>query len=212
MRGIVPAELLLVSVSGSSLTYQNVAAMPTRSSRDAATASSVGDRGGSLDLLPRTQVVRFSFDELRRLAEPEAINTYAALTPVSTICQRSGDGSGSLSRRTRRFRPRSPTRTVATDPRMSEPSRPTRAAISRGAPEEERTIEARIMRWGETRTATGLSGSPAARSGERIRVPSLEAIGAHGQEPGVRLVGRGPRSRSATTRLRRVPRRQDTRR
>jgi HK97 family phage portal protein len=79
MFGIVPAELLLVAISGSSLTYQNVSGMLDTLIRVTVqpTYLSAIEEGLS-DLLPRTQVVRFSFDELYRLREPEAINTYAA--------------------------------------------------------------------------------------------------------------------------------------
>jgi HK97 family phage portal protein len=79
MFGIVPAELLLVSLNSSSLTYQNVAAMLdtlVRVTLQPAYLSPIEE--GLSDLLPRTQVIRFSFDELRRLAEPEAVATYAA--------------------------------------------------------------------------------------------------------------------------------------
>jgi HK97 family phage portal protein len=79
MFGIVPAELLLVTLAGSSLTYQNVAAMLDTFVRVTLQPTYLSPiEEGLSDLLPRTQVVRFSFDELRRLAEPEAINTYAA--------------------------------------------------------------------------------------------------------------------------------------
>jgi HK97 family phage portal protein len=77
--GIVPAELLLVSLTSSSLTYQNVQDMLDTLVRVTLQPTYLSPIEESLsDLLPRTQVVRFSFDELRRLAEPQAITTYAA--------------------------------------------------------------------------------------------------------------------------------------
>ena len=79
MFGIVPAELLLVTLTSSSLTYQNVAAMLDTLVRVTLQPTYLSPiEEGLSDLLPRTQVVRFSFDELRRLAEPEAVQTYAA--------------------------------------------------------------------------------------------------------------------------------------
>lgn len=77
--GIVPAELLLVYVSGSSLTYQNVAAMLDTFVRVTVQPQYLSPIEEALsDLVPRTQVVRFSFDELFRLAEPDRIGTEAA--------------------------------------------------------------------------------------------------------------------------------------
>jgi HK97 family phage portal protein len=79
MFGIVPAELLLVELASSTLTYQNVEQMLDTLVRVTLQPVYLSPIEESLsDLLPRTQVVRFSFDELRRLAEPEAITTYAA--------------------------------------------------------------------------------------------------------------------------------------
>jgi hypothetical protein len=79
MFGIVPAELLLVALAGSSLTYQNVVGMLDTLVRVTLQPTYLSPiEEGLSDLLPRTQVVRFSFDELRRLAEPDAIATYAA--------------------------------------------------------------------------------------------------------------------------------------
>jgi HK97 family phage portal protein len=79
MFGIVPAELLLVTVNGSSLTYQNVTGMLDTLIKVTLQPLYVSPiEEGLSDLLPRTQVIRFSYDELRRLAEPEAVNTYAA--------------------------------------------------------------------------------------------------------------------------------------
>lgn len=75
--GIVPPELLLLALTGSSLTYQNVSAMLDTLVRVTVQPLYLSPIEESLsDLLPRTQVVRFSVDELRRLAEPDAINTY----------------------------------------------------------------------------------------------------------------------------------------
>lgn len=77
--GIVPAELLLVALAGSSLTYQNVTGMLDTLVRVTVQPTYLSPIEEALsDLLPRTQVVRFSFNELYRLAEPQAIETYAA--------------------------------------------------------------------------------------------------------------------------------------
>lgn len=76
--GIVPAELLLVALAGSSMTYQNVAQM-----LDTFVRVTVGPKYLALieesfgDLLPRSQAVRFSTSELFRLAEAERITTEA---------------------------------------------------------------------------------------------------------------------------------------
>jgi HK97 family phage portal protein len=76
--GIVPAELLLVSLSGSSLTYQNVSAMLKTLVDTTVTPLYLSPiEEGLSDLLPRTQVIRFSTEGLYRLAEPEAITTMA---------------------------------------------------------------------------------------------------------------------------------------
>lgn len=76
--GIVPAELLLITLASSSLTYQNVAQM-----LDTFVRVTVGPKYLALieesfgDLLPRSQAVRFSTSELFRLAESERIATEA---------------------------------------------------------------------------------------------------------------------------------------
>lgn len=64
------------------------------------------------------------------------------------------------------------------------------------ASEDERIIEARLLGWGEV--ATPVTGGRyrvhrGALRGVRPEDVGLEAIGAHGNDPGVRLVGRGVR-------------------
>jgi phage portal protein BeeE len=72
--GIVPAELLLVAVDGSSVTYQNIAGMLDTLVRVTVAPAYLAPIEEALgDLLPRTQVVRFSLTELERLAEAERI-------------------------------------------------------------------------------------------------------------------------------------------
>jgi len=62
--------------------------------------------------------------------------------------------------------------------------------------EDDRTVEARLLAWSEVGTpATGgrYRVHRGAFRGVRAEEVALEAIGAHGSEPGVRLVGRGVR-------------------
>jgi HK97 family phage portal protein len=77
--GIVPAELLLAELGGSSLTYQNVAAMLDTFMRVTGAPEYLAPiEAGLSDLVPRTQSVRFDLAELFRLAEAERINVEAA--------------------------------------------------------------------------------------------------------------------------------------
>jgi len=72
--GIVPAELLLAELGGSSLTYQNIAGMLDTFMRVTGQPEYLSPiEEGLSDLLPRTQAVRFSLAELFRLAEPDYI-------------------------------------------------------------------------------------------------------------------------------------------
>jgi phage portal protein BeeE len=74
--GIVPAELLLAELGGSSLTYQNIAGMLDTFMRVTGQPEYLSPiEEGLSDLLPRTQAVRFSLTELFRLSEPELIDT-----------------------------------------------------------------------------------------------------------------------------------------
>jgi hypothetical protein len=74
--GIVPAELLVAELGGSSLIYQNVAGMLDTFMRVTGQPEYLAPiEEGLSDLLPRTQAVRFSLTELFRLSEPELIDT-----------------------------------------------------------------------------------------------------------------------------------------
>jgi phage portal protein BeeE len=78
LYGIVPAELLLVELGGSSLTYQNVAGMLDTFVRVTLQPRYLSPIAAALsDLTPRTQVVRFDFEELFRLAVAQRITTEA---------------------------------------------------------------------------------------------------------------------------------------
>jgi HK97 family phage portal protein len=72
--GIVPAELLLVELGGSSLTYQNVAGMLDTFVRVTGQPEYLSPiEAGMSDLVPSTQAVRFDLSELFRLAEAQRI-------------------------------------------------------------------------------------------------------------------------------------------
>jgi hypothetical protein len=72
--GIVPAELLLVELGGSSLTYQNVAGMLDTFMRVTGQPEYLSPIEAALsDLVPSTQTVRFDLGELFRLAETERV-------------------------------------------------------------------------------------------------------------------------------------------
>jgi hypothetical protein len=74
--GIVPAELLLAAMSGSSLTYQNIAGMLDTFMRVTGQPEYLSPIEAALsDLLPATQSVRFDLGELFRLAESERVAT-----------------------------------------------------------------------------------------------------------------------------------------
>jgi hypothetical protein len=77
--GIVPAELLLAPVDGSSLTYQNIEGMLDTLVRVTVQPEYLSPMEASLsDLVPSTQAVRFDLGELFRLAEAERVTTEAA--------------------------------------------------------------------------------------------------------------------------------------
>ena len=77
--GIVPAELLLAELGGSSLTYQNIAAMLDTFMRVTGQPEYLSPlEAGLSDLVPSTQVVRFDLGELFRLAESDRVATEAA--------------------------------------------------------------------------------------------------------------------------------------
>jgi len=77
--GIVPAELLLVELSGSSLTYQNIAGMLDTFMRVTGQPEYLSPIEAALsDLLPATQTVRFDLGELFRLSESDRVTTEAA--------------------------------------------------------------------------------------------------------------------------------------
>ena len=72
--GIVPAELLLAELGGSSLTYQNIAGMLDTFMRVTGQPEYLAPiEAGLSDLVPATQSVRFDLDELFRLAEADRI-------------------------------------------------------------------------------------------------------------------------------------------
>ena len=72
--GIVPAELLLAELGGSSLTYQNIADMLDTFMRVTGQPEYLSPiEAGLSDLVPSTQAVRFDTSELFRLAEAERI-------------------------------------------------------------------------------------------------------------------------------------------
>jgi len=72
--GIVPAELLLAELGGSSLTYQNIAGMLDTFMRVTGQPEYVSPiEAGLSDLVPSTQVVRFDLGELFRLAEADRV-------------------------------------------------------------------------------------------------------------------------------------------
>jgi phage portal protein BeeE len=76
--GIVPAELLLAELGGSSLTYQNVAAMLDTFMRVTGQPEYLSPIEAALsDLVPATQAVRFDLGELFRLAESERVRVEA---------------------------------------------------------------------------------------------------------------------------------------
>jgi hypothetical protein len=76
--GIVPAELLLAELGGSSLTYQNIAAMLDTFMRVTGQPEYLAPIEAALsDLTPATQAVRFDLGELFRLAEAERIRVEA---------------------------------------------------------------------------------------------------------------------------------------
>jgi len=76
--GIVPAELLLAPVDGSSLTYQNIAGMLDTFMRVTGQPEYLAPiESGLSDLLPATQTVRFDLGELFRLAESERVRVEA---------------------------------------------------------------------------------------------------------------------------------------
>lgn len=74
--GIVPAELLLVELGGSSLTYQNIAAMLETFMRVTGQPEYLAPiEAGMSDLVPSTQSVRFDLGELFRLGEADRVRT-----------------------------------------------------------------------------------------------------------------------------------------
>jgi HK97 family phage portal protein len=76
--GIVPAELLLAELGGSSLTYQNIGAMLDTFMRVTGQPEYLAPiEAGLSDLVPATQAVRFDLGELFRLAEAERIRVEA---------------------------------------------------------------------------------------------------------------------------------------
>jgi phage portal protein BeeE len=77
--GIVPAELLLVELGGSSLTYQNIAGMLDTFVRVTGQPEYLAPiEAGMSDLVPSTQAVRFDLAELFRLGEADRITSEAA--------------------------------------------------------------------------------------------------------------------------------------
>jgi hypothetical protein len=77
--GIVPAELLLVELGGTSLHYQNIASMLETFVRVTGQPEYLAPiEAGMSDLVPSTQAVRFAIAELFRLGEAERIATEAA--------------------------------------------------------------------------------------------------------------------------------------
>jgi HK97 family phage portal protein len=76
--GIVPAELLLAELGGSSLTYQNVEAMLDTFVRVTGQPEYLSPIEAAMsDLVPSTQAVRFDLAELFRLAEADRIRVEA---------------------------------------------------------------------------------------------------------------------------------------
>jgi len=76
--GIVPAELLLAELGGSSLTYQNIAGMLDTFVRVTGQPEYLSPIEAALsDLTPSTQVVRFELGELFRLAESDRVKVEA---------------------------------------------------------------------------------------------------------------------------------------
>jgi HK97 family phage portal protein len=76
--GIVPAELLLAELGGSSLTYQNIAGMLDTFVRVTGQPEYLSPIEAAMsDLVPSTQAVRFDLGELFRLAESERIRVEA---------------------------------------------------------------------------------------------------------------------------------------
>jgi HK97 family phage portal protein len=77
--GVVPAELLLAELGGSSLTYQNVTGMLDTFVRVTVQPEYLSPIEAALsDLVPSTQAVRFDLGELFRLAEAQRIEVEAA--------------------------------------------------------------------------------------------------------------------------------------
>lgn len=78
MFGVVPAELLLAELGGSSLTYQNVAGMLDTFVRVTVQPEYLSPIEAAMsDLVPQTQAVRFDLGELFRLAEAQRITVEA---------------------------------------------------------------------------------------------------------------------------------------
>jgi hypothetical protein len=76
--GIVPAELLLVELAGSSLTYQNIADMLETFVRVTGQPEYLAPiEAGMSDLVPSTQAVRFDLGELFRLGAAARITSEA---------------------------------------------------------------------------------------------------------------------------------------
>jgi HK97 family phage portal protein len=76
--GIVPAELLLAELGGTSLTYQNIAQMLDTFMRVTGQPEYLSPiEAGLSDLVPSTQAIRFDTSELFRLAEAERIHVGA---------------------------------------------------------------------------------------------------------------------------------------
>ena len=76
--GIVPAELLLAELGGSSLTYQNIAAMLDTFMRITGQPEYLAPmEAGLSDLVPSTQTIRFDLSELFRLAESDRVHVEA---------------------------------------------------------------------------------------------------------------------------------------
>lgn len=77
--GIVPAELLLAELGGSSLTYQNIERMLRTFMKVTGQPEYLDPiEAGMSDLVPDTQAVRFDLGELYRLDESERVTTEAA--------------------------------------------------------------------------------------------------------------------------------------
>jgi len=77
--GVVPPELLLVELGGSSLTYQNIAGMLDTFARVTVQPEYLAPiEAGMSDLVPSTQSARFELGELFRLGEQDRIPTEAA--------------------------------------------------------------------------------------------------------------------------------------